>query len=376
MPRARFVFVAAGVIACSIAVPTQSPRPMGIVDLLNVPRVGGPGIVARWPMRVYTRGEADWKADRRISHIWRAAPTAASRCSSPSAPTARTTPRWSPDGKTIAFIAKRGDDESAQIYLLPVDGGEARQLTTHASAVSRHPWSPDGAALYFTAADPKTAEEKARDKVKDDVYAYDENYKQTHLWKIAVGDESGNADHRRRLLGHVLRAVRRRPEDRATTGRRRRCSGRGDESEVWVVNADGIDAAPADEEQRPGERRRAVARRFAGAVHLRSEREVRDLLQRPAVRRPGGRRRGARPGRRERTARRRPRDVVEGRPDDLLPGQHRRPRGAVQRARGRRHAAAADRRQARHRLVSVDLPADSDVSRSRSATRPAAARSG
>src|SRR5207245_1941659 len=92
----------------------------------------------------------------------------------------------SPDGKTIAFVAKRGDNEFAQIYLLPVDGGEARQLTAHASAVSEISWTPEGAALIFKAADPKTADDKARERVKDDVYAYDENYKQTHLWKVTV----------------------------------------------------------------------------------------------------------------------------------------------------------------------------------------------
>jgi dipeptidyl aminopeptidase/acylaminoacyl peptidase len=71
-------------------------------------------------------------------------------------------PHWSPDGKNVAFTAKRGDDEFEQIYLLPVDGGEARRLTTHASAVSEIAWAPDGAALCFSAPEAKTGEDKAR----------------------------------------------------------------------------------------------------------------------------------------------------------------------------------------------------------------------
>ena len=47
-------------------------------------------------------------------------------------------------------------------------------------------WSPDGRVIYFLAADPKTDEQKAREKAKDDVYAFDENYEQQHLWKVTV----------------------------------------------------------------------------------------------------------------------------------------------------------------------------------------------
>jgi hypothetical protein len=40
-----------------------------------------------------------------------------------------TSPAFSPDGRSIAFLSKRGDDQEPQVYLIPVDGGEARRLT-------------------------------------------------------------------------------------------------------------------------------------------------------------------------------------------------------------------------------------------------------
>src|SRR5206468_2694773 len=140
----------------------QTPRPMGLVDLLNVPRLADPQVSPDGRDVVFTRAEADWKSGRRTTHIWRARIGGGEPIQLTTGADSETDPRWSPDGKTIAFTAKRGDNEFAQIYLLPVDGGEARQLTTHASAASDLSWTPDGAALYFVAPEPKTAEEKAR----------------------------------------------------------------------------------------------------------------------------------------------------------------------------------------------------------------------
>ncbi len=63
-----------------------------------------------------------------------------------------TQPRWSPDGKTLAFVSKR--DKKAQIYLLPVvaPGGEPRQLTAMSNGIKDPAWSPDGTSIAFLSA--------------------------------------------------------------------------------------------------------------------------------------------------------------------------------------------------------------------------------
>ena len=66
-------------------------------------------------------------------------------------------PRWSPDGDKLAFISKRKD--KAQIYILDIDGGEARQLTNTKQGVSDLAWSRDGTRIAFLSKD-LTAEER------------------------------------------------------------------------------------------------------------------------------------------------------------------------------------------------------------------------
>jgi dipeptidyl aminopeptidase/acylaminoacyl peptidase len=86
------------------------------------------------------------------------------------APGADNHPRWSPDGKTIAFASDRGG--STQIWLLPIDGGEARQLTKLPIDVAGPIWSPKGDKLAFAAevypgSSPEETAKKDKEKADD-----------------------------------------------------------------------------------------------------------------------------------------------------------------------------------------------------------------
>ena len=89
-------------------------------------------------------------------------------------------PRWSPDGKTLAFLSNRG--EGTQIFLLPANGGEARPLTKGKNSVGDIAWSPDGKQIAFLAEEPQTEEEERKEKDKDDARVVDISDKLRRLW--------------------------------------------------------------------------------------------------------------------------------------------------------------------------------------------------
>ncbi len=161
---------------------------MSIVDLLEMPAVSSPRLSPADGSLIYVLGEADWKQNKRISHIWLQPADGGESRQLTRGERGESDPRWSPDGGQIAFVARRGDDEHNQIFLLPVRGGEARRLTDHDTAVSSIEWSPDGGSLYFLASDPKSAEEKKREKAKDDIFAFDEDWKHRRLWRASASD--------------------------------------------------------------------------------------------------------------------------------------------------------------------------------------------
>lgn len=69
-----------------------------------------------------------------------------------------TYPRWSPDGKQLAFVSDRSGNN--QIWLISAEGGEAKRLTNNETGASAPVWSPDGRTLIITSTIKKDAEEK------------------------------------------------------------------------------------------------------------------------------------------------------------------------------------------------------------------------
>ena len=228
----------------------QQKRAMTFTDLLEVPALSSPQLSPDGKEVVFVLAESDWKADRQVPHIWRVRVDGSGLTQMTNGETGERSPIWSPDGSQIAFLARRGEAKYQQIFLIQNSGGEARQLSHHKSSVSSIQWSPDGRFIYFLAADPKTKEEKEREKLKDDVFAFDENYKQRHLWRIAVADakEEKITDGNFSVLRYRLS-----PDGRMIAFHRAPTPlyDDSDEGEVWVMNADGTGARRLTHNQVP-----------------------------------------------------------------------------------------------------------------------------
>ncbi len=93
-------------------------------------------------------------------------------------------PRWSPDGKQIAFLSDRAERGKRSVYLVPVDGGEARRVFDEQGSVRELTWSPDGTSLAVLFTDPETDEEKERKENKDDARVWDVDPKWQRIWTI------------------------------------------------------------------------------------------------------------------------------------------------------------------------------------------------
>jgi dipeptidyl aminopeptidase/acylaminoacyl peptidase len=101
-----------------------------------------------------------------------------------------TSPRWSPDGSCIAFLSDRKERGTMGLYLLSINGGEARPLVTRESSIDSFAWSPDGASIAFLSPDEPTEEDKRRKDERDDPDVYGEDWPLARLHIVDV--ESGD----------------------------------------------------------------------------------------------------------------------------------------------------------------------------------------
>jgi dipeptidyl aminopeptidase/acylaminoacyl peptidase len=196
-------------------VASQDRRPITEMDLFKFVWVGEARVSPDGTQAAYVRVTVNQKDDNYDTAIW-VVPTDGS--TPPRALTSGTrdsSPRWSPDGRRLAFVRapqKEGRPQPAQIFLLDMAGGEARQLTNVPRGAGSPAWSPDGRTIAFTS---NTAErdfvKKKEGERESDVRVitratyrsngsgYTDPSRHTHVWTVAAEWNADEPVEARRL---------------------------------------------------------------------------------------------------------------------------------------------------------------------------------
>ncbi|MCS6775596.1 MAG: S9 family peptidase [Chloroherpetonaceae bacterium] len=213
----------------SAASPSSTPIRRRITPraLLEVRRISSPRLHPDGLRVAFVVTEADFEESRWVSHIWLtewvppppanalpgvgASQAEGTRAPAPEDPARQLTfsyegehhPRWSPDGRYLAFLSARPDPTAPppeeeeteapvdQVWILPVDGGEARRITHTKESVIDYAWTPDGKEILYLTSEPRARaietlrrEERNRRKV-DPVVEHDDRLRR-QVWRIDV----------------------------------------------------------------------------------------------------------------------------------------------------------------------------------------------
>lgn len=138
-------------------------------DLYKMRDVSDPQIAPDGNWIAYAVRSVDAKADKRETHIWMTRFDGSQTVQLTNRPKeSEGTPRFSPDGRWLAFTSGRMDDKkNDQLWLMNRAGGEAQKVTDLKGGVVDYAWSPDGKKIAVIATDPDPNDKDSKDDDDD-----------------------------------------------------------------------------------------------------------------------------------------------------------------------------------------------------------------
>jgi dipeptidyl aminopeptidase/acylaminoacyl peptidase len=183
-------------VLCAVALSAQtaSPKRFTADDFAKVVRVSDPQISPDGKSIAITVGRANLKEDRYDNEIDLVDVQTHTLRVMTHGKLGAGSPRWSPTGDRLAYLAQDADKKT-QLWVLPMAGGDSLQITHSKTAVKTYAWRPDGQALVFGAED-EAPEKKDQAKFEDAFEVGNNGYVEriatlpVHLWTVLATGEN------------------------------------------------------------------------------------------------------------------------------------------------------------------------------------------